>query len=261
MTRRASRRGPPAARGRAGFTLIEVLMATALMGAILAALATVTAQWLPNWNRGFTRVQRSEQLALGLERAIADIAAAEFVSISSNTNLPLFEGAELSVTFVRSAIGPNARPGLEIVRLSETGTERGPVLVRSKAPFVPVAEGVNDRMPLNFGDPVVLVRSPFRILFSYAGPDRVWKNVWRDAPVLPRAVRITVRDVTTGQTLAASSATLVHAEIPVDCLSAEVITDCLAQRANPSNATNPNATNPNPNNPNPNQGRPGPRQL
>src|SRR5262245_37145993 len=178
MTRRESRRGPPAARGRAGFTLIEVLMATALMGAILAALATVTAQWLPNWNRGFTRVQRSEQLALGLERAIADIAAAEFVSISSKTNLPLFEGAELSVTFVRSAIGPNARPGLEIIRLSETGTERGPVLLRSKAPFVPVAEGVNDRMPLNFGDPVVLVRSPFRILFSYAGPVRVWKNVW-----------------------------------------------------------------------------------
>jgi general secretion pathway protein J len=50
----------------AGFTLVEVLMATALMGAILAALATVTAQWLPNWNRGFARVQRTENLALGL---------------------------------------------------------------------------------------------------------------------------------------------------------------------------------------------------
>jgi general secretion pathway protein J len=256
MKRRTSSRGPAAARARAGFTLIEVLMATALMGAILAALATVTAQWLPNWNRGFSRVQRSEQLALGLERAIADIAAAEFVSISRNTTLPLFEGAELSVTFVRSAIGPNSRPGLEIVRFSETGSDRGPVLVRTKAPFVPVAEGVNDRMAPNFGDPVVLVRSPFRVLFSYAGPDRVWKNSWREAPVLPRAVRITVRDSTTGQTLAASTATLVHAEIPIDCLSAELMTDCLVQRGNPSNATNPN-----PNNPNPNQGRPGPREL
>ena len=260
MTRRASNQQGVAARGRAGFTLIEVLMATALMGAILAALATVTAQWLPNWNRGFSRVQRSEHLALGLERAIADIAAAEFVSISRNTNLPLFEGAELSVTFVRSAIGPNSRPGLDIVRFSETGTDRGPVLVRTKAPFVPVAEGVNDRMAPNFGDPVVLVRSPFRILFSYAGPDRVWKNVWRDAPVLPRAVRITVRDVTTGQTLAASSATLVHAELPIDCLSAEQVTDCLVQRGNPAAANNPNPNNPNPNNPNP-QGRNPAREL
>ena len=71
------RRGGP--RRRRGFTLIEALFATALMGAILAALATVTAQWLPNWNRGFARVQRNELLALGLERLVADLAAAEFV--------------------------------------------------------------------------------------------------------------------------------------------------------------------------------------
>ena len=37
---------------RAGFTLLEALVATALMGLILAALATITAQWLPNWDRG-----------------------------------------------------------------------------------------------------------------------------------------------------------------------------------------------------------------
>src|SRR5438067_1558613 len=36
----------------AGFTLIETLIAMALMSAILAALSIVTAQWLPNWNRG-----------------------------------------------------------------------------------------------------------------------------------------------------------------------------------------------------------------
>ena len=45
MTRRRSR--------IAGFTLVEAMVATALMGMILAAIATVTAQWLPNWNRGF----------------------------------------------------------------------------------------------------------------------------------------------------------------------------------------------------------------
>src|SRR5437868_14517203 len=100
-------------RASAGFTLIETLIATALMGAILAALATVTAQWLPNWNRGFARVQRSEQLGLGLERLIADLAAAEFVSPGRGTVTPLFDGAEQSVTLVRTAIGPNARAGLD----------------------------------------------------------------------------------------------------------------------------------------------------
>ena len=108
MSTRAKRR-----RRIAGFTLVEALLATALMGVILAAIATVTAQWLPNWNRGFERVQRVELLALGLERIVADIAAAEFVTAGANFRQPVFDGTELSVTFLRTALGPNTRPGLE----------------------------------------------------------------------------------------------------------------------------------------------------
>ena len=104
----------------AGCTLVEALLATALMGAILAAIATVTAQWLPNWNRGFIRVQGTETLAVGLERILADLAAAEFVTAGANIRQPVFDGTELSVTFLRTAIGPNTRPGLEVVRIMET---------------------------------------------------------------------------------------------------------------------------------------------
>ena len=40
-----------ARRRIAGFTLIEALVAIRLkLGSILAALATITARWLPNWN-------------------------------------------------------------------------------------------------------------------------------------------------------------------------------------------------------------------
>ena len=82
-------------RGRAstrGFTLVEALLATALMGVILAALTTITSQWLPNWNRGFARVQRAETLAAGLERIVADVAAAEFISASAAIRTPVFDG-------------------------------------------------------------------------------------------------------------------------------------------------------------------------
>ena len=96
------------------------------MGAILAAIATVTAQWLPNWNRGFERVQRVELLALGLERIVADLAAAEFITAGANIRQPVFDGTELSVTFLRTALGPNTRPGLELVRIQEIGSEQGP---------------------------------------------------------------------------------------------------------------------------------------
>ena len=95
-----------AAAGEAGFTLIEVLMATLLMTVILGALATVTAQWLPNWNRGMARVQRAERLSIGLERALADLSVAEMISMNGDNRKPLFEGSELSVTIVRTAVGP-----------------------------------------------------------------------------------------------------------------------------------------------------------
>ena len=118
-------------RAIAGFTLVEALLATALMGAILAAIGTVTAQWLPNWNRGFVRVQGTETLAVGLERIIADLAAAEFVTAGANIRQPIFDGTELSVTFLRTAIGPNTRPGLELVRIMEAAGEKGLMTVRS----------------------------------------------------------------------------------------------------------------------------------
>src|SRR5262249_51867755 len=63
-------------RAAAGFTLIEALVATALMGMVLAALATITAHWLPNWNRGIGRVQRTELVSISLNRLVADLEAA-----------------------------------------------------------------------------------------------------------------------------------------------------------------------------------------
>jgi general secretion pathway protein J len=222
----------PGRSGVAGFTLIEALIATALMAAILAALATVTAQWLPNWNRGFGRVQRSEMIALGMERVVADLAATEFIPIGRDTPEPFFEGAELAVVLVRAAFGPDTRSGLEIVRIAEIAGDGGPTLVRTRARFVPVVVGVNDRDPIQFADPVVLLRPPYRVSFSYAGADRVWQKIWHAAPQLPRAIRVMLRDGT-GRIVSASTATGVHTEWPARCVLAKAGTDCLGQRPEP----------------------------
>jgi general secretion pathway protein J len=213
-----------------GFTLVEALLATALMGAILAAIGTVTAQWLPNWNRGFERVQRIELLAAGLERIVADLAAAEFVTAGANIRQPVFDGTELSVTFLRTALGPNTRPGLELIQIRETAGERGLSTVRTRAPFFPIGRD-GFEVQSRPADPVVLVRAPYRITFSYAGQDRVWRNVWRGQGELPRAIRVQLRDAATDRTLSVSTATLVHADMPAECVLAEVIADCLGSRA------------------------------
>ncbi len=179
-------------------------MAVALMGIITGVLATVTAQWLPNWSRGLLRVQRNEQLATALDRLVLDLGAMESVS-AREPGKWVFEGDESSVSFVRSALGPNSRAGLEYVRFSEVAGSLGRALVRTRAPFFPLA---GDATPLAnkvaFSDPVVLLRQPYRIVFAYAGLNGVWKDSWQGAP--PQLIRMSVLDTLTQRLLPVSTA-------------------------------------------------------
>jgi general secretion pathway protein J len=206
-----SRRRARAQRAEAGFTLFEALVAIALMGLILGALAAVTAQWLPTWNRGLVRTQRIEQVAIALDRLVADLSAADYVSLGGRNDVPLFQGTEFAVTFVRSAVGPNSRSGLEIVRIADTSDSRGPALVRMRAPFVPLPPGDLPVDPIPFADPVVLLRGPFRVSFAYARADGAWTNNWRLLGLLPTTVRFDIRDTERGQVI--STATRVRVEM------------------------------------------------
>lgn len=225
----------------AGFTLIEALVATALMGLVLAALATVTAQWLPNWNHGIARVQRAELVSISLDRLTADIQAAEFIPPSRGSKVPLFDGTESSIILVRSAIGPAAGPGLEIVRIAETRDGNGEALVRSTMPFVPLDPTATLAAQLKFVHPVVMLRLPYRVSFAYAGTDGLWKSRWQNEAQLPAAVRLSVRDAATQQPLSISTTALIHVELPA-CAAGKNKNDCLGQQPgqpNPPSNTPP----------------------
>src|SRR5262245_30437183 len=156
--------------GQAGFTLIEALMALALAGLVLSALASITAQWLPNWNRGVDRIQEIESIAIAMRRIAADLSVAEYVPAGREQRGPLFDGSAFSVTFVRTALGPNAGVGLDIVRIGETTDKGRSVTVRSRAPFGPMPGGVSPSEQTHTADPVMLLRPPLRLSFAYAGP-------------------------------------------------------------------------------------------
>jgi general secretion pathway protein J len=202
-----------------GFTLIESLVALALMGIILGALATTTAQWLPNWNRGFSRVERSQSLAIGMDRLVADVSAAEFIQPHRNSRVPLFVGSESDLTFVRSSLGPNVQPGLDIVHIGETESSSGRHIVRSRSTFAPFATDQMSIDQLTFSDPVVLFRSPLRISFAYSGLDGVWKDSWKNLNSLPEAVRLTIHDTTNERKFSISTTAIVHvnAEAAIVC--------------------------------------------
>jgi len=196
--------------GQAGFTLIEALMALALTGLVLSAVANITAQWLPNWNRGIDRVQQIESMAIAMQRIAADLSVAEYVPASRERTQPLFDGSAFSVTFVRTALGPNAGVGLDVVQIGETSDRGQSVTGRSRAPFGPMPAGVSPSQQIHAVDAVVLLRPPLRLSFAYAGPDGVFRDSWQGQERLPTTIMMTLRDTVTERVLSASSATPVH---------------------------------------------------
>jgi general secretion pathway protein J len=220
------RQAAPRSTQNAGFSLMEMLVAVALMGLVLSALAAITAQWVPNWNRGFVRVQRNELVDISLSRLAEDVGAAEFIPQNRKELKPLFDGSELAVVFVRSAFGPNAKRGLEIVRIAQTADRNGLVLVRSRAPYGPSEPGTNSAVPAIFNDQVALLRAPYRVSFAYAGRDGVWRTSWSGNDGIPARVRFTVRDAASERALAVSTATLVHVDMPAECVHPKKKQEC-----------------------------------
>ena len=95
-------------------------------------------------------------------KSAADLAAAEYVPPSRDMRKPLFEGSALSVTFVRTALGPNAGVGLDLVRIGETTDQGHLVTVRSRGAFAPIPLGASPSGQLHLSDAVVLLRAPLR---------------------------------------------------------------------------------------------------
>jgi general secretion pathway protein J len=223
----------------AGFTLMEAMLTTALMVFVIGALATMTREWLRNWDRGFARVQRVDLWAAGLDRLMADLSAAEYVSGGGANPLPFFDGSERAVMFIRTSVGPNASTALEVVRIADEADDRGPALVRWTAPFAPKGGNPVDG---SFSNPVVVMRAPYPIAFSYAGPDRAWREVWRGKAQLPRAVRVEVPG--SAGKLVVSTSTVVRAELPAQCAQPTATPgDCMSGTGGTGNKGEQNADN------------------
>ncbi|MGJ4931266.1 prepilin-type N-terminal cleavage/methylation domain-containing protein [Bradyrhizobium sp. HKCCYLS2038] len=219
----------PADHSESGFTLIESLAAMTLLGLLISALLAITSQWLPNWDRGLRRIQHSESVSLALDRLSADIAASEFIRADGQTKSVLFDGSETSVTLARSALGPNGSRGLDVIHIAETPDRDGVALARTRATFAPA-----NPIPRSFVDPVVLLRSPVRVSFAYAGADRIWQPTWHDADRLPTAVSLTVRDAGGRGERPITRIIAIHVSAPPDsvcrlgatqCNDAPVLTD------------------------------------
>jgi general secretion pathway protein J len=198
-------------RANDGFALIEAIAAIALMAIVLSSLAVMTAQWLPALNRIYAHLQQSETLAIALDRAADDIAAAQFMPSEAGSKVVLFDGTGRAAVFVRRAIGPNLDRGLELVRIGDALDRAGPAVTRARITFVP---GLRDVDPAAAA--VVLLRRPFRLGFEFAGPDGIWRADWQNEEKLPAAVLVTIVD-RSGRRVLARIVPIRVQEAPPDC--------------------------------------------
>lgn len=202
--------------GVGGFSLIETLAALALAGLVMGMLGTLTAQWFPTWNAGFSRLQKTDLAATALDRVALDLAAAEFLSPDPLLSDPFFDGAPGAVTFVRRTLGPSSLPGLEIVRLTEASDAHGSGLLRARSPFTPALKGVRPGGDLAFDESVFVLRGTYHWTFAYGGHDGLFRERWTDVKRLPAFIRVSLSDGT-GRPVALATTVRVHVTASPAC--------------------------------------------
>jgi hypothetical protein len=218
--------------GRDGFTLVEVLAAFAIMTAIIIGSAGLVHHVALHFDRGTRGVGEADRLALAVERLSAEFASARFVPRSSEAGTVVaFAGEQASggkpakIVFVGAA-GIGGPPREEVVDL--TVEEGGNLmrLVRRRAAWLGPRARFEDVAPQ---DPVVLIEGKFDIsfLFGRVTPSLTWYSSWIAEAVLPRFVRLILRDRATGGDLLGEADFVIRADAPEACARPDAAVGCL----------------------------------
>lgn len=221
----------PCARRQAeqGFTLIEVLAALAIGAAVIAGVAALIHNVALNFDRGTGLAGKTDQLLLAVERIGADLRSARQLPYGRDAKAGVaFVGEPRQLRFIAAGGGAAGPQGEEIVSLTVEDVEGTAHLIRRRVPwFGPrtLFESVALR------DPVDLIEGRLDIAFAFgsfgADGNPIWSDSWRSQPLLPRLVRLTIRDRASGAELLPGLAFVLRADAPLGCAQAGASTDCL----------------------------------
>ncbi len=211
-----------------GFTLIEVLAALAIASVVIIATAALIHNVALNFDRGTGRVGKADRLLLAVERLAADFGSARLVETGANNAMAAFAGTPTEVKFVAAggvATGPR---GEEVVSLSVEQIDGVSHLVRRRAAWL------GPRTPFEnvvLRDPVHLLDGQVDITFAYgriaADGALTWSDTWSGQPVLPRLVRLEIRNRADGAELVPGAEFVLRADAPIACALPGATAGCL----------------------------------
>jgi prepilin-type N-terminal cleavage/methylation domain-containing protein len=226
-----------AASGCDGFTLVEVLAALAIASVIIMASAALIRNVALFFDRGTRSVTEAERLMLAVERLAGDFGSARFVWRRTEDGAAAAFAAEqasserpASVIFVGAGrAASNARVDDDMISLTVEQDGEVRRLVRRRVTWPGPRARFEDVTPQ---DRVVLIEGKLDISFVFGRvtPDGAlaWYASWAGERVLPRYVRLILRDRTTGADLLGEADFMVRANAPAACGRADAALACLS---------------------------------
>jgi hypothetical protein len=226
--------------GEGGFTLVEVLTAFAVASVIMVGTVALMHNLVASFDRGTNRVSAGERLVLAADRLAADIGSARFVLQAASAGKGVaFLGEPTKITFIGAGLIDPARRSdqaspvvPEIVSVAAQGVEDTTELVRRRAPFGDARMRIENAV---LRDEVVLLAGRFDAAFTFArmAADGTlsWSDHWTGEQSLPRLVKISLRERSTGIDLLGGAEFVIHADAPPACAVAGAGPDCLTSPA------------------------------
>lgn len=175
---------------RAGFTLIEVLAALAITGALVSVALPYAARLATRWWVGERSVEVADGWMQALARLEDDLSQAMPLSLSRGAkSLVAFRSGPDFIEFVRPALGRGSATDLDTVLLDVRSTSRGMALMRRSGHF---SADTFFAAPPSLGAPTTLIEGPFRLRFAVIDGHRTPQSKWEGDVEMPSAVQLSV---------------------------------------------------------------------
>ena len=182
-------RSGPGPSPRPGFTLIEVVLALSIAGAVLVIVFGGLRVGLAAWSKGEARAARLDHargVVVLLERALDGAFPYRFIPAERREPRVLFDGRPDQITFATLAPPFPGAPPIAFTAISLSSEETGLALRQQVLP----GSLAIDRLP-----PALVDAETAAVRFRYLGETPgAWQEVWdmEREETIPRAIEITL---------------------------------------------------------------------